>query len=364
MERETLIDRIYEAAVVPEFWPGILDDIAALAGCVGGILFTTVAAGRVGRWTSSRNLREFMQDFLSNEEVQANNIRLPRFSAAKHHGFLGNDRLYDRDVMERNLAYREFFFPKGFGYCAGTIIPMPNGDMAGIDLERRHADGPVSDNAIAALDGIRPHLCRAAVIGTRLSLERAKTVVDALENAGLPAAVLAKDGRALAVNRRLERLSSQFAFLAHDRTAIMDRKTNALFCEAVERVGSAAATRSIPVAAVPGSPAAVAHVLPLPGQASDIFYRAHALLVVTQLDRPSAPAAELLSGLFDLTPAEGRVARSISLGKTIEQTALGLGLSRETVRWHLKAIFTKTGVSRQAELGALLSGIVLHGSGP
>jgi DNA-binding CsgD family transcriptional regulator len=360
MEREILVDRIYEAAVFPEFWPGILDEIAALAGCVGGILFTTAAADRVGRWTSSSNLREFMQDFLSNEPVQANNIRLPRFSAARHHGFLGNDRLYDRDVMERNLAYREFFFPKGFGYCAGTIIPMPNGDIAGIDLERRHADGPVSDHAIAALDTIRPHLCRAAVIATRLGLERAKAVVDALENAGLPAAVLAKDGRGLAVNRRLENLSDQFAFLANDRIAAKDRKTNALFGEALERAGSATMARSVPVAAVPGSPAAVAHILPLPGQAGDIFYRAHALLVVTQLDRPAAPTAELLNGLFDLTAAEGRVARSISLGRTIEQTAADLGLSRETIRWHLKAIFTKTGVSRQAELGALLSGIVLR----
>jgi DNA-binding CsgD family transcriptional regulator len=360
MNHEGLIDRIYEAAVVPELWPGVLQDVSTLAGCFGGILFTATP-DKIGRWTSSNNVHELMTDFTGDPEIQANNIRLQRGIAVKRHGFFGNDELYGREEMESSFVYSKFFLPRGFGYCAGTVFPMPNGDMAAFDLERRYADGPVSQQEIAVLDVLRPHLGRAAVLATRLNLERARVVVDALESAGLAAAILGITGRVLAANALLEGMSAQFVFRAHDRIALADAGANALFAESIEQLASASSTRSIPVPALPGHAAAVAHVLPLPGEAADVFFRAHALMVVTRLDRPAAPSAELLGGLFDLTPAEARVARSISEGKTTEEAAAALNLSRETVRWYLKAIFSKTGVSRQAELGVLLSGAVLRG---
>lgn len=364
MDHERLIDRIYEAAIVPNLWDGVLHDLSEMVGCFGAVFSTTASTDNVGRWISSNTLRDLMADFASDTELQANNLWLQRAMAARHHGFVGNDKLYGPEELERNLSYSKFFYPRGLGYCAGTVIPMPNGDMAVFNLERRYADGPVPDDAIAALDAIRPHLGRAAVIATRLNLERATAIVDALGSAGLPAAVLAKSGRVLAANDRLEGLTEQFMILAHDKIAVADRRANALLGTAIERIASTPTTRSIPIPASSGAPSAVAHILPLPGEAADIFFRAQALLVVTQLDRPAAPTAELLGGLFDLTPAEARVARCIAEGKSTEEAASILKLSRETVRWYLKAIFAKTGVSRQAELSALLSGAVLKGRDP
>ena len=358
MNQEKLIDRIYEAAVVPELWPVVLGELSALAGCFGGVLFTATA-NRIGRWTSSPDLRELMQAFTEDEEIQANNIRLQHGIKLKHHGFFGSDELYGREVRENSLIYRKFFFPNGLGYCAGTVVPMPNGDTAVFDLERWGADGPVPAEKLRVLNIFRPHLARAAILANRLNLERARAVVDALDGAGLPAAVLGSAGRLLAANSRLESMSAQFLFLARDRIAASDAGANILLAEAIEQVDSSSATHSIPIPALPGHPAAVVHVLPLPGQAADGFFGARALMVVTRLDRPAAPSAELLGGLFDLTPAEARVARSISEGKTTEETASALNLSRETVRWYLKSIFGKTGVSRQADLGVLLSGAVL-----
>jgi len=45
----------------------------------------------------------------------------------------------------------------------------------------------------------------------------------------------------------------------------------------------------------------------------DIFTQATALLVVTPVDRAAVPTAEVLQGLFDLTPAEARGAGGIRL---------------------------------------------------
>ena len=53
--------------------------------------------------------------------------------------------------------------------------------------------------------------------------------------------------------------------------------------------------------------------------------------MVTPVVPSEVPTAEVLQGLFDLTPAEARVARGIGEGRTIETIAMAFGTSRETV---------------------------------
>ncbi|MGX9981699.1 helix-turn-helix transcriptional regulator [Methylobacterium fujisawaense] len=67
----------------------------------------------------------------------------------------------------------------------------------------------------------------------------------------------------------------------------------------------------------------------------------------------------VLKGLFDLTPAEARVALSVAGCRMVEQIATEIGISPSTVRAQLKAVMAKTGVKRQAELLRLVSGPVL-----
>lgn len=361
LDRDTLLDRIYEAAVVPELWPSVLHDISLLSGCFGGILFTT-AAREVTRWTSSDDARSLFEEFLANREAQDDNIRLKYGIAAQHHGFFGNHQLYGRAEMDRSAMYTTFFFPNGLGYAAGSVLPMPNGDTAVFNLERRYSDGPVSMEEIARLDAIRPHLARAAALSIRLNLQRARAIVDALNSAGMPAAILGGQNKVLAANPSLEAMGDQIVFLAHGKFALADAASNRLLTDALLAARGRASTNSIPVPARADSPAAVIHALPLPGEASDVFNGARTLLVVARLDRPASPTAELLTGLFDLTASEARVARSISQGKSTDEVAAALGLSRETVRFYLKGIFAKTGVGRQSDLTALLSGAALPGS--
>jgi hypothetical protein len=38
-----LVDRIYESSVVPEHWPGVLDELGRIAEAPGGTLFITKA---------------------------------------------------------------------------------------------------------------------------------------------------------------------------------------------------------------------------------------------------------------------------------------------------------------------------------
>ncbi len=61
-----------------------------------------------------------------------------------------------------------------------------------------------------------------------------------------------------------------------------------------------------------------------------------------------------LQSRFRLTAAETRVALGIARGESLAAIAKMYGISVETARTHLKAVFTKTGTHRQAELAVLL----------
>lgn len=64
---------------------------------------------------------------------------------------------------------------------------------------------------------------------------------------------------------------------------------------------------------------------------------------------------ELIQALYDLTPAEARIAQVIAAGDSIVDHARLTGVSHETVRKHVKALLAKTGLRRQGELTALIS---------
>lgn len=63
-----------------------------------------------------------------------------------------------------------------------------------------------------------------------------------------------------------------------------------------------------------------------------------------------AIAAEVLLEIYGLTRAQADVARRLYAGLSVEETATELQLSLNTVRTHLKQIFSKCDVQSQAEL--------------
>ena len=79
---------------------------------------------------------------------------------------------------------------------------------------------------------------------------------------------------------------------------------------------------------------------------------------MTPVTRPQAPPVELVQSLFDLTPAEARVARDLATGRSPEDIASDGGVSLNTVRSQVRGVLEKTGCHRQLDVVALLAGIV------
>lgn len=71
-------------------------------------------------------------------------------------------------------------------------------------------------------------------------------------------------------------------------------------------------------------------------------------------DAPPRLSAAVLRALYDLTPAEARLAEQLAAGEDLKTAANRLGIGYGTVRAQLAAIFRKTETRRQAELVRLL----------
>lgn len=355
---EDFIDDIYEASLIPEMWPPLLEKLAGMTDALGAGLFTV--SGTTAPWVASPELVPLMQAFMEGRWVEIN-TRAPRAAAIAHPGFITDLDAFSMEEIDRDPFYQDFLIPSGIGWSTGTHIALPTGDVVSITIERRYERGPVERHYVDLLDGLRPHLARAAMLSARLALERARTAAITLESVGLPAAVLGARGQLLAGNRLIEPMIPSVLQDGSARLRFTDPRADPLLQAGVEalagRFGKRTFPQSFPIAGADGRPTSVAHLLPVKGQARDVFGGMQSVLVIMPLSGTAVAPASLVQALFDFTPAEARVALALGEGASVDDAAQRLGVSRETVRSHLRAIFSKTGVSRQSALVRLLAGL-------
>jgi DNA-binding CsgD family transcriptional regulator len=99
---------------------------------------------------------------------------------------------------------------------------------------------------------------------------------------------------------------------------------------------------------------AIAHVLPLTTGALRLPSAAVAAIFITSSDVPLPGISNGIGAMYGLTATETRLLAELALGATLAEAAASLGIGKNTAKTHVGRIFAKTGVSRQAELVALL----------
>ena len=141
-------------------------------------------------------------------------------------------------------------------------------------------------------------------------MERARAAGETLAALGLPALVLDPQGKVLAANFLVERLTKFVLWRVRDRVSLIDRSADQLLREAISAVEAPqGSVRSFPVRHAESGTVMVAHLIPIRLSARDVFLRCAAALVLTPVTAPQVPV-ELVQSLFDLTAAEARVVRS------------------------------------------------------
>jgi DNA-binding CsgD family transcriptional regulator len=355
MSDKDLINAIYEASSITERWPKILERLSNIAGCYGAALVAVNSAHDL-RFIATDTMQSFMNVFIR-DGWMARNSRAGRLISKRYAGFVTDLDIFTEQEIQKDPLYVEFLRPIGGGWGTGTIINIPCGDMVIFNLERAHKDGPVKAAGVKALDALRPHLARAAVLSARLGLDKARAMADMLGYIGLAGAVLGRRGQLIAANSEFQCLIGKLFWDRRERLTLCNLPADKMFFDGLQRIidGSFTAPLSIPISMLGDQPPIIAHLVPVRGAANDIFSQATTVIYLTPVGRSKTAAMDALAALFDLTPAETRVAGCLIEGQSIALIADQSGRSPETVRSQIKSIFRKTGTERQSELVALLT---------
>ena len=211
----------------------------------------------------------------------------------------------------------------------------------------------------------REQFARAAALAgqavrLQIALEQrgAAVLADSLEALAAAAFVCGADGRVLratptgeALLRRGDRLRLREGRLQARRLQDEARLAAAVAQAAVD--GEAVSRTVMVTDAEGGRPLALAVARLRRGPYC--WARTPAVLVLARAD-PTDSGARALAETFDLTPSEARVAEALARGCSAEEIAAARQVSVQTVRSQVKAIYGKTGATRQSELVRLVLG--------
>lgn len=363
-----LVDAIYEASFEPSRWSIALPLLVRALNAEQGFLgFTSTVRGR----TISSVAHEFHPEFLNQWQGE----------------FGGSDPWYERggklptgkvvqgaevvpfEDLRATKVHAGVFQPFGIDDLICTSVAEHDRYFDFVTVHRSRRIGLFEEPEVRAMRFLAPHLVRAAKIHDKLShLSDARTAHEALLDR-LPYGVLLLDGRGrtLGANPEAERILAARDGLGVRSGAVYASHPNAQkkLAAAVGQTCDSARQGSAHVGAllaVPRPSAARAYqvlVAPVPERPGERIFgfterRTAAVMVVSDPDAAAEPAAETLSRLFGLTPAVARLAAALAAGRTLAEHAEDAGITQGTARWHLKALFARTGTSRQAELVRLL----------
>ena len=137
-----------------------------------------------------------------------------------------------------------------------------------------------------------------------------------------------------------------------------DANLNQMLTRALPDIDNTATSGSIMIRRSPGFPRLALHVNPISVRQMDFGSRkVGALVLIVDPMSPSAIDPDMVAAALGLTPSESRVAALLAEGSSVRDVAVVTGRRESSIRWHVKQIHRKLGISRQAELVRLVLSI-------
>jgi len=273
------------------------------------------------------------------------------------------DQLLPREALEQSEYYLAYLKPAGVLHIMGADTITDDGTLARLRISRGADEDNFSTTERALCGRLIPHLCQAIALHARLmriESERAlyATTIDKLamgtilldENAQVvsinPIAqeILARNDALRIEEEKLhadDDSGKQLQELINDaiesRTRAQPSMARALRIEYGDGLGLGLVIRPVPKSAWAEGQS---------GPAVAIF--------LSDPTREQTTSHTTIIELFNLSNAESALAILLAKGLTLAEASDELHISQHTARAQLKAIFSKTQVSRQAELIRLI----------
>lgn len=358
----TLVRHVYRAATDATQWGPFIEGLSDLfGGSVAGLHHYGDAAQGV-RATFVRMDPAALADYVSHYSALSPWIAHGR-RIWEPGLVLAADSYVRLDDLKPSEFYNDFLAPKDVAHCVGACLSRRDGVCSNLTVTRSLTRGPFQDAELRLIRLLLPHVRQALDLHERLGDLRAAHAAaeDVLDR--LPQGVMVLDacGRPLFVNRAASTVVAQRDGLSitgghvevgrpAERQALrglLHRAAQASAGESLRAGGAMAVSR--PSMKRPYSILVTPLRLPIASEAE-----AAATLVVSDPDRPSSLDMRTVTQAYGLSPAESCVVDMLAVGESLERVADRLCLSPDTVRWHVKRIYRKTGTTRLAALVRLL----------
>jgi DNA-binding CsgD family transcriptional regulator/PAS domain-containing protein len=363
----SLVGDIYDAALDPARWRGVLCDLRDFVGGSAAWVFS--------KDTSTKSLNIYYDC----GGVDPHYLQLYRDQYAKLDPLTGGQVLAEigrpistADIMavdefERTRFCQEWRRPQGFIDFGTAALDRTATGAALFGVFRQQRQGLVDDDMHRRKRQIVPHIRRAVLIARAVELKTAEASAFADTLDGISAGMFLVDanGQIIHANASGQALLGERSVLraGGGRLAAIapgaDRELN----QTLALAGGGDAAVGIKGIAMPltarDGEYYVAHALPLASgerRRAGASYAAVAALFVckARLDAPSPP--EAIARLYKLTPTELRVLLAVVEVGGVPEVAEALGIGEATVKTHLHRLFAKTDTNRQADLVKLVAG--------
>ena len=374
-----LIRLVYECAIDPRQWPVFLAEYAKAVGAHASGLVVQDLSNNAGEVAAGYGFDPFWERRYA-EYYAGVNVWTKRGEALFEPGkVVAGEAAVSEAELVKTEFYADFLRPQQHFYCFGGTITREASLTSYFTALRSRKAGPFSEEEHALTRQLMPHFESAVRVHQRIAgLEaRVKQTSGALDSVSLGVIVTDGAGRVLFMNRwaeeRLRRsgpaganqygltirqnvLSTQLPAEAARLRELIARTAetlagNGLYAGGAMSVLGSGGKAPLRILAAPladgfrGSAQRWGSIRP--GHAGR---RPAVVLFISSPGEASAPAAIRREQLLNLTPAEARLASALVEGKTVKEFAEEAGVSLNTARTHLKRVFHKTGVKRQAEL--------------
>ena len=360
-----LIAKIYDAALDPQQWPGTLESICGFVGGHGSTLFAhDTARTHATLFYIYNNDPHYLR--LYTEKYIHMNPLMPAVTFREVGQVFSLSELVADEELRATRFYNEFQKPQGITDSMFVNLEKSGTSYMTMSVIGTEATGAFDAGRRRRLALLAPHVRRSAVIAHLMATHQ--TEKEALSHAlgRLAAAVVFVDaaGRIVFANEAGAAMVRNGAVLRSEQGALAassNAATDILREACTAALGGDAAVGVAGVAVPLASPTGerwLAHVLPLTSDRRRQLGVTHSAVAAIFVRRPgldSRSPLETLSKLYKFTATEVRVLQGIVEIGGVPQIADVLGLAETTVKSHLRSLFSKTGLNRQADLVRLVA---------
>ena len=363
-----LIGKIYEAGTAPALWTDVLSDLALLLQSPRAMLICHDQSNGVSRIREAHNVdSDFWPLYVDQLGRENPWYGRPSFAESADRVLIGDDILNGAELRTTKF-YKEFLEPLGLAHTLHATIATSGSRQLNLLIGRPDSMGPYSAVDVDLLQPMVGHLQRAWKIHNSNAEQGfvEQATVEALNLLSVGIFMVDEKGKVLSMNASGQAIIDQADGLRIGHVGLEASETGKLvtpqgLLDSLDRrdTDEIPPVKASAVSRPSGRRPYSLLVCPFAGTADSFDEskkRAALVFVSDPDDATSHYSADFLRDVYKLTPAEARVALMVGQGHRVLDIAEQLTISVHTARTHLKRVFEKTGVERQAELVQLVCG--------